>query len=83
MIIEVLICTHNRAGLLERTLDHIDQAACPTDAEGITLILGAVPAPGAGASFGLGTRDGPRCWGFRRTQSGLREAIRTNAVEAG
>ena len=33
MIIEVLICTHNRADLLERTLDHIDQAACPADAE--------------------------------------------------
>ncbi|MBK9470567.1 MAG: glycosyltransferase family 2 protein [Gammaproteobacteria bacterium] len=33
MIIEVLICTHNRAGLLERTLEHIDQAACPAGAE--------------------------------------------------
>jgi glycosyltransferase involved in cell wall biosynthesis len=33
MIIEVLICTHNRAGLLERTLDHIDLASCPAGAE--------------------------------------------------
>ena len=29
----VLICTHNRAGLLERTLDHIDLASCPAGAE--------------------------------------------------
>lgn len=33
MIIEVLICTHNRAGLLERTLDYIDQALCPAGTE--------------------------------------------------
>ena len=32
MRIEVLICTHNRAALLERTLELIGQAACPPGA---------------------------------------------------
>jgi len=32
MLIEVLICTHNRAALLERTLEFIGHAACPSGA---------------------------------------------------
>lgn len=34
MLIEVLICTHNRVALLERTLEFIGRAACP---EGVAI----------------------------------------------
>ena len=33
MIIQILICTRNRATLLERALDHIDQKSCPAGTE--------------------------------------------------
>jgi len=38
MRIEVLICTHNRAALLERTLEFIGQAACPAGASVEVLV---------------------------------------------
>ena len=34
MLIEVLICTHSRVALLERTLEFIGRAACP---EGVAV----------------------------------------------
>lgn len=34
MLIEVLICTHNRVALLERTLEFIGHAVCP---EGVAV----------------------------------------------
>lgn len=39
MIIEVLLCTHNRAALLERTLDYIDQASSPGDVQVQVLVV--------------------------------------------
>lgn len=40
MDIEVLICTHNRVQLLERTLDFINKALCPEDTK-ITILVAA------------------------------------------
>lgn len=39
MLIEVLICTHNRAASLERTLEFIGRAACPTGAAVEVLVI--------------------------------------------
>ncbi|HND14073.1 MAG TPA: glycosyltransferase family A protein [Pseudomonadales bacterium] len=39
MLIEVLICTHNRAALLERTLEFIGRAACPEGAAVEVLVI--------------------------------------------